>query len=229
MSIIVGCPDKTVKIFVKGADASMFNVINKSINSFVASSIASHLHTYSSLGLRTLVVAMRELNSLDFEQWQSIGIEDKLQQGVPEAIESLRQAGIKVRVLTGDKQETAISVGYSSKLLTGEMTQILISSESTESYKKSLHAAQAMSKKLVTTSAGIVALVKNNTDDMTLAIGDGANDVSMIQVANVGVGITGQEGRRAVMASDFAMGSDSWFPFCWSTGIGITTVWDTCY
>lgn len=41
---------------------------------------------------------------------------------------------------------------------------------------------------------------------MTLAIGDGANDVSMIQMADVGVGIMGQEGMQAVMASDFAIG-----------------------
>ncbi|KAG0489546.1 hypothetical protein HPP92_006409 [Vanilla planifolia] len=54
--------------------------------------------------------------------------------------------------------------------------------------------------------AGIVALIKNRTDDMTLAIGDGANDVSMIQMADVGIGISGKEGRQAVMASDFAMG-----------------------
>ncbi|KAG4983111.1 hypothetical protein JHK87_027860 [Glycine soja] len=50
------------------------------------------------------------------------------------------------------------------------------------------------------------ALVKNRTSDMTLAIGDGANDVPMIQMADVGVGISGQEGWQAVMASDFAMG-----------------------
>ncbi|KAJ6901267.1 hypothetical protein NC651_019120 [Populus alba x Populus x berolinensis] len=54
--------------------------------------------------------------------------------------------------------------------------------------------------------AGIVALLKNRTRDMTLAIGDGANDVSMIQMADVGVGISGREGQQAVMASDFAMG-----------------------
>ncbi len=40
---------------------------------------------------------------------------------------------------------------------------------------------------------------------MTLAVGDGANDVSMIQKADVGVGIAGREGMQAVMASDFAM------------------------
>jgi phospholipid-translocating ATPase len=39
----------------------------------------------------------------------------------------------------------------------------------------------------------------------TLAIGDGANDVSMLQMADVGVGICGQEGMQAVMASDFAI------------------------
>ncbi|KAG0460856.1 hypothetical protein HPP92_021153 [Vanilla planifolia] len=54
--------------------------------------------------------------------------------------------------------------------------------------------------------AGIVILIKNRTDEMTLAIGDGANDVSMIQKADVGIRISGQEGRQAVMASHFAMG-----------------------
>lgn len=54
--------------------------------------------------------------------------------------------------------------------------------------------------------AGVVDLIKSRTDEMTLAIGDGANDVSMLQMADVGVGICGQEGRQAVMASDFAMG-----------------------
>ncbi|KAF8398072.1 hypothetical protein HHK36_016999 [Tetracentron sinense] len=296
MSVILGCPDKTVKVFVKGADTSMISIIDKSLNLAVIRATETHLHAYSSLGLRTLVIGMRELSGSEFEQWQSsyesastalIGranllrrvagnvennlcilgasaIEDKLQQGVPEAIESLRQAGLKVWVLTGDKQETAISIGYSSKLLTSEMTQIIINKKSKEACRKSLEDAKVMSKKLVAMSsgtqnteggsgptgtplaliidgtslvyildteleeqlfqlasecsvvlccrvaplqkAGIVALIKNRTDDMTLAIGDGANDVSMIQMADVGIGISGQEGRQAVMASDFAMG-----------------------
>ena len=41
---------------------------------------------------------------------------------------------------------------------------------------------------------------------MTAAIGDGANDVSMIQEANVGLGIYGKEGRNAAMSADFAFG-----------------------
>ncbi|CAL5381438.1 unnamed protein product [Camellia sinensis] len=273
MSVVLGFPDKSVKVFVKGADTTML------------------------LEVKTLVVGMRELNSSELEQWQSSyetastaligraallrkvvsnvensliilgasGIEDKLQKGVPEAVESLRVAGIKVWVLTGDKQETAISIGYSSRLLTSKMTQIVINSNSKESCKKSLEDALIMSKKFMTVSgavhnntegnsgagasslalvidgtslvyiletelgdqlfqlaskcsvvlccrvaplqkAGIVDLVKNKTNDMTLAIGDGTNDVSMIQMADVGVGISGQAGQQAVMASDFSMG-----------------------
>ncbi|XP_069006033.1 phospholipid-transporting ATPase IC [Embiotoca jacksoni] len=44
-------------------------------------------------------------------------IEDRLQEGVPETIAVLQQAGIKVWVLTGDKKETAVNIGYSCKLL----------------------------------------------------------------------------------------------------------------
>ncbi|KAK1664309.1 hypothetical protein QYE76_052468 [Lolium multiflorum] len=291
MSVIIGCPDKTVKLYVKGADSSMFGITNKELDNVLATK--AHLHKYSSLGLRTLVVGMRELSQPEFLDWQSAyenastsvlgrgnllrsvatniegnihilgatGIEDKLQDGVPEAIESLRQAGMKVWILTGDKQETAISIGYSCKLLTNDMTQIVINNSSKESCKKSLEEALATTKELRVASsvgtlnpessgvilalivdgnslvyiletelqeelfkvatecsvvlccrmaplqkAGVVALIKNRTDDMTLAIGDGANDVSMIQMADVGVGISGQEGGQAVMASDFSMG-----------------------
>jgi len=53
--------------------------------------------------------------------------------------------------------------------------------------------------------AYLVRIVKERLKMHTLAIGDGANDVSMIQTADIGVGISGQEGMQAVMASDFAI------------------------
>lgn len=180
MSVILGCPDKAIKVFVKGADTSMFSIIDRSQNSNMLKVTETHLEAYSSKGLRTLVVGFRELSSSEFEQWQSSyevastalmgrasllrkvanniehhlsilgasGIEDKLQLGVPEAIESLRRANIKVWVLTGDKQETAISIGYSSRLLTSKMTQIVINNNSHESCRKSLREALVVSKKL---------------------------------------------------------------------------------
>lgn len=202
MSVIVGCPDNSVKVFVKGADNSMFGVTDKSINSVVVRNTETHLHNYSSLGLRTLVVGMRELSGPDFERWQAAyekansallgrasllrsvatsiennlsllgasGIEDKLQQGVPEAIEALRQAGIKVWVLTGDKQETAISIGYSCKLLTSQMTQIIINSNSKESCRKSLQEAMAMCKKLTSITAAAQTAEGANSLQIPLAL-----------------------------------------------------------
>ncbi|XP_060971038.1 phospholipid-transporting ATPase 1-like [Cannabis sativa] len=136
----------------------MLSVIDESVNTNIMHATEVHLLAYSSVGLRTLVVGMRELSPLEFEVWRSSfeaastslrgraaalrkvagnietnlcilsasGIEDKLQSGVPEAIESLGTAGIKVSVLTGDKQEIAISIGYSSKLMTPMMTQHVI-------------------------------------------------------------------------------------------------------
>ena len=46
---------------------------------------------------------------------------------------------------------------------------------------------------------------QNNPDKVSLAIGDGANDVSMITEANVGVGISGLEGSQAASSSDFSI------------------------
>lgn len=53
--------------------------------------------------------------------------------------------------------------------------------------------------------ADVVRLVKNHLGEITLAIGDGANDVNMIQEAHVGMGLYGKEGMQAVQASDFAL------------------------
>lgn len=51
----------------------------------------------------------------------------------------------------------------------------------------------------------MVELVRSHTDEITLAIGDGANDVAMIQKAHVGIGISGVEGLQASCASDYSI------------------------
>ncbi|CAD8148969.1 unnamed protein product [Paramecium pentaurelia] len=59
--------------------------------------------------------------------------------------------------------------------------------------------------------AEVVHLVKD-LNKITLAIGDGANDVNMIQEAHIGIGLYGNEGMRAVQSSDYALGE---FRFLW--------------
>uniref|UniRef100_A0A4W6FUG5 Phospholipid-transporting ATPase n=1 Tax=Lates calcarifer TaxID=8187 RepID=A0A4W6FUG5_LATCA len=145
-------------------------------------------------------------------------IEDKLQEGVPETIAVLSLANIKIWVLTGDKQETAVNIGYSCKMLTDDMTEVFIISGHTV---QSAHALEAdMETEFVSTAcackaviccrvtplqkAQVVELIKKHKKAVTLAIGDGANDVSMIKSAHIGVGISGQEGIQAVLASDYS-------------------------
>uniref|UniRef100_A0AAQ4S0Y4 ATPase phospholipid transporting 8B2 n=1 Tax=Gasterosteus aculeatus aculeatus TaxID=481459 RepID=A0AAQ4S0Y4_GASAC len=156
-------------------------------------------------------------------------IEDKLQEGVPETIAVLSLANIKIWVLTGDKQETAVNIGYSCKMLTDDMPEVfIISGNTVHSVRQELrlvclsaHALEAdMETEFVSTAcackaviccrvtplqkAQVVELIKKHKKAVTLAIGDGANDVSMIKSAHIGVGISGQEGIQAVLASDYS-------------------------
>uniref|UniRef100_A0A672SAB0 Phospholipid-transporting ATPase n=1 Tax=Sinocyclocheilus grahami TaxID=75366 RepID=A0A672SAB0_SINGR len=183
------------------------------------------------------------------------GIVDRLQEEVPESIEALQEAGIKVWVLTGDKQETAINIAFACKLLRPTDHILMANCDSKETCEARLHELQheirqvtkegmseddgsdcvlvidgrtldyALQKELQGSfleltcccrsviccrstplqKSQVVRLVRDKLKVMTLAIGDGANDVSMIQMADVGIGISGQEGMQAVMSSDFAI------------------------
>lgn len=70
----------------------------------------------------------------DLELLGATGIEDRLQDGVPECIASLRQAGIILWVLTGDKQETAVNIAYSCHLFTHDMEIIYLNARSKVSW-----------------------------------------------------------------------------------------------
>lgn len=196
-------------------------------------------------------------------------LEDKLQEGVPDAIETLHKAGIKLWILTGDKLQTAIEIGYSCNLLKSSMEVMILSADSLEDTRSQIEAglnkiASVLGPPLVRTGkpkdsergfvigaqasfavvidgdtlthalaaelkplflslgtqcetvvccrvspaqkALTVKLVKEGKNAMTLSIGDGANDVAMIQEANIGCGLLGLEGSQAAMSADYAFG-----------------------
>ncbi|GJE96419.1 phospholipid-translocating P-type ATPase [Phanerochaete sordida] len=229
----------------------------------------------------------RELNLLG-----ATAIEDKLQDGVPETIADLKEAGIKIWVATGDKLETAIAIGHSTNLIGNEDNVIIIrgggelgrpvysqmagavdeffpssgilnedgianniQSDANPAGPYALQRVNTGVTSIVGNDNGqrpggyvlvidgaalnealaddthkqlllrlamqceaviccrvsplqkalVVRLVKDGLGVITLAIGDGANDVSMIQAADVGVGIAGEEGLQAVNSSDYAI------------------------
>jgi magnesium-transporting ATPase (P-type) len=201
-------------------------------------------------------------------------VEDKLQEEVPESIQILRDAGIKVWVITGDKQETAVNIGIACRLISDPEKLLVLNEDCKEKLQAKVKTQlrdvgerkkqkpgfseelvidgttlslilsdQSLSKDFASLGAlcdcvlvcraspsqkaAIVTLMKNYeksklidskpwglkwtgwlqnlTDNKVLSIGDGANDVPMIQRADVGVGIVGKEGRQASNNSDFSI------------------------
>uniref|UniRef100_A0A7N8WML9 Phospholipid-transporting ATPase n=1 Tax=Mastacembelus armatus TaxID=205130 RepID=A0A7N8WML9_9TELE len=207
MSIILKFPDGRIRLYCKGADTVIYERLSRHSK-----------HKESTQAALDLIGAT--------------AIEDKLQDGVPETIAKLAKAEIKIWVLTGDKKETAENIGYSCSLLTDDMQihygedhnlfmfrflMILVAYLITNMMKCSFCPLQidfvdmaceceAVICCRVTPKqkANVVSLVKKYKKAVTLSIGDGANDVNMIKTADIGVGISGQEGMQAVMSSDYA-------------------------
>uniref|UniRef100_A0A3Q1EZ03 Phospholipid-transporting ATPase n=1 Tax=Acanthochromis polyacanthus TaxID=80966 RepID=A0A3Q1EZ03_9TELE len=142
------------------------------------------------------------------------GIEDRLQENVPDTIMALREAGIQVWVLTGDKPETAVNIGYACRLLEeedllvidGRTLTMALSPDLQERFVDLAKRCRSVLCCRVTPlqKSRVVKVIREKLKVMTLAV-DGANDVNMIQAADIGIGISGQEGMQAVMASDFAI------------------------
>ncbi|XP_017324395.1 phospholipid-transporting ATPase ID isoform X1 [Ictalurus punctatus] len=324
MSVIVRTPEGHIRLYCKGADTVLFERLHPS-NHELMNITSDHLNEYACDGLRTLVLAYKDLSERQWEDWEeryrgadkatdcredrladtyeeieqdmmllgATAIEDKLQEGVAETIAILSLANIKIWVLTGDKQETAVNIGYSCKMLTEDMTEIfIVNGHTVQSVRADLRKARERMMESARTRDGgkeaetqelgngfesdaakqipnlekgaqpqslptlvlesiggefalvisghslahalesdmeqefletacackaviccrvtplqkalVVELIKRHKKAVTLAIGDGANDVSMIKTAHIGVGISGQEGIQAVLASDYS-------------------------
>ncbi len=204
--------------------------------------------TTSLLNRQELIEKAAELIEHDLELAGATAIEDKLQNGVPETIDKLRRAKIKIWMLTGDKRETAINIGHSCRLIKDYSTVTVLDHEDGEVKQKIASAmlniasggvahsvivvdGQTLSTieadiplkvlfvdlAIITNSviccraspsqkAGLVRTVRHKVKkSVTLAIGDGANDIAMIQEAHVGIGITGKEGLQASRTSDYSI------------------------
>lgn len=271
MSVIVKGPDDKIKIYTKGADTVIFErLINNNLKEVTTQHLQRFAHDgfrtlccayaiidedrykqwcikfknanleYGETKTTQVEACYAELER-DLILLGATAIEDKLQDDVPETIDTLLKAGINFWLLTGDKQETAINIGFSCKLLSRRMPLILINEESFDATRelvtdttsspdsalvidgRSLEYALspdlkrefmriALNCKSVICcrvspfqKAEMVDLVKDLTGEVTLAIGDGANDVAMIRTANIGVGISGTEGLQAAHSADYTI------------------------
>lgn len=245
MSVVVR-HNGVLKLYTKGADSAIVARLSK--DQPFLKFISGKTNEMSKNGLRSLMFAMRILPEsilrklpleasieTDLTLIGLTGIEDKLQDYVPETIASLRFGGIKFVLLTGDKVETAeniarscgmieesITLASNEKFRIAEVRRILEKNpelslvidgsivdiqEHREVISNIITREQSTVFCRVTPGqkAQVVRMVKEQ-GKMTLAVGDGANDVNMIMEAHVGVGIYGQEGMRAAQVSNYAIG-----------------------
>uniref|UniRef100_A0A672N8D3 Phospholipid-transporting ATPase n=1 Tax=Sinocyclocheilus grahami TaxID=75366 RepID=A0A672N8D3_SINGR len=282
MSVIVRSPEGKLTLYCKGADTIIYERLHPSssklittehLNEYAGEGLRTLALAYKDLdedefekwkerhheASTTVEDREAKLDTIYEEIEKDLlllgasAVEDKLQDGVPQTIEQLAKADIKIWVLTGDKQETAENIGYSCNMLREEMKEIFIVAANTAEEVREELKSRLLGKKsqvvedekvdgeyglvinghslafalqkdmhleLLRTAcmcqtviccrvtplqkAQVVELVKKHKKAVTLAIGDGANDVSMIKTAHIGVGISGQEGMQAVLSSDFS-------------------------
>lgn len=279
MSVIMRTPSGKIRLYCKGADTVIYDrladssrykdITLKHLEQFATEGLRTlcfavadisqslyqqwqEVHHRACTSLQNRALKMEESYELIEKNLQLLGataIEDKLQDHVPETIETLMKADIKIWILTGDKQETAINIGHSCKLLTKNMGLLVINEETLDGTRETLshHCSMlgealhkendcaliidgktlkyaltfgvrqyfldlALSCKAVICcrvsplqKSEVVEMVKKQVKVITLAIGDGANDVGMIQTAHVGVGISGNEGLQAANSSDYSI------------------------
>ncbi|DBB09563.1 hypothetical protein WJX82_007159 [Trebouxia sp. C0006] len=287
MSILCRLPDGRVRLYCKGADSMIYarlapeQEVEQASQPHLAEMAREGLRTLC-LGQRDItdrefqvwsssyheasvalqgreeaVAAQAEAIETKLTLLGATAVEDRLQEGVPQAISTLSAAGIKVWVLTGDKLETAISISLSCHLFTHDTKLMIIRehdlADGREAVSEALLIKATEANRINTEeqqqgrrpNVGLViegaalatALLRHNSQPflglcqacqgvvccrvtpmqkaqvvslvkrsgaITLGIGDGANDVGMIQAAHIGVGISGREGRAAVLASDYA-------------------------
>ncbi|XP_011702092.1 PREDICTED: probable phospholipid-transporting ATPase IIB isoform X1 [Wasmannia auropunctata] len=187
------------------------------------------------------VAAVVESLEREMELLCVTGVEDRLQDRVRPTLEVLRNAGIKIWMLTGDKLETATCIAKSSRLVSRSQglhvfksvvtrtdahlelntfrkkqdCALVISGDSLEVclqyYEQEFLELACGSPAVVccrcspTQKAEVVSLIQRHTGKRTAAVGDGGNDVSMIQAADAGIGLEGLEGRQASLAADFSI------------------------
>ena len=180
------------------------------------------------------------------------GVEDLLQDDVAMTIDNLRNAGMKVWMLTGDKVETAtcisISAGIKAKnhkiftirndefaheslagdiiklkelfreyqkktdiepnifIIDGDTLDLALKNCEEDFFRTSMQAPSVVCCRCSPTQKRIIVkTIKKYTNARTAAVGDGGNDVAMIQEADVGIGIVGKEGLQASLAADYSI------------------------
>uniref|UniRef100_A0A5F7ZH48 Phospholipid-transporting ATPase n=1 Tax=Macaca mulatta TaxID=9544 RepID=A0A5F7ZH48_MACMU len=215
MSVIVKTQEGDILLFCKGADSAVFpRVQNHEIELTKV-----HVERNAMDGYRTLCVAFKEIAPDDYERINRQLIEAKM---------ALQDREEKMEKVFDDIETNMNLIGATAVedkawtehqeyglIIDGSTLSLILNSsqDSSSNNYKSIFLQICMKCTAVLCcrmaplqKAQIVRMVKNlKGSPITLSIGDGANDVSMILESHVGIGIKGKEGRQAARNSDYSV------------------------
>ncbi|XP_009326539.1 PREDICTED: phospholipid-transporting ATPase ID-like, partial [Pygoscelis adeliae] len=190
MSVIVRSPEGKIRLYCKGADTILLERLHP-INQDLTNVTTDHLNEYAGEGRLEVREELRKAREKMMDASRSMGngfsYQEKLSSSkLTSVLEAI--AGEYALVINGHSLAHALEADMEVEFLeTACACKAVICCRVTPLQK-----------------AQVVELVKKYKKAVTLAIGDGANDVSMIKTAHIGVGISGQEGIQAVLASDYS-------------------------
>ncbi|XP_023570818.1 phospholipid-transporting ATPase IB [Octodon degus] len=216
MSIIVRTPTGQLRLYCKGADTVIYERLSK--DSLFMEETLTHLKLFATEGLRTLCVAYADLSEEQYQHWlmdyksASIVLQNRIQR-LEECYDTIEKT--THHMIYQNCQDLGNMLGKENDLaliIDGETLKYAMGiGIKTDFLNLALSCRAVLCCRLSPLQkAEIVDMVKKNVRAITLAIGDGANDVGMIQRAHVGVGISGNEGMQATNNSDYAIAQFSY-------------------
>nr|CAD7426833.1 unnamed protein product [Timema monikensis] len=229
MSVIARVPGGQIKLYCKGADTVIYERLSPDCQEYRDITLR-HLEEFATEGLRTLCCAVTDISEEAYEEWKetfykastSLQYRERKLEDAANLIENnltlLGATAIEDKLQDQNTRETIArhSSDFGDQLRKPNEVALVIDGK-TLKYALSCDTRREFLDLCISCNvviccrvspiqkAEVVELITMHTKCVTLAIGDGANDVAMIQKAHVGVGISGVEGLQAACASDYSI------------------------
>ncbi|XP_071690097.1 putative calcium-transporting ATPase 11, plasma membrane-type isoform X1 [Rutidosis leptorrhynchoides] len=216
MSVLVALPNGKLRAFCKGASEIILNVCDKIVNGDGETvelsdkqrkAITDVINNFACEALRTICLAFKDIetgSSSDeipengYAIIAVVGIKDPVRPGVKEAVKTCLDAGIMVRMVTGDNIHTAKAIAKECGILTPGGLAIEgpeFREKTPEQLKEIIPRLQVMARSLPLDKHKLVTFLRNEFKEVVAVTGDGTNDAPALHEADIGLamGIAGTE------------------------------------
>ncbi|XP_023761584.1 putative calcium-transporting ATPase 11, plasma membrane-type isoform X1 [Lactuca sativa] len=216
MSVLVALPGGKLRAFCKGASEIILSLCDKiitddgeimEISDKQRKAITDVINGFACDALRTICLAFRDLDTgsssdnipeTNYTIIAVVGIKDPVRPGVKEAVKTCLDAGIIVRMVTGDNINTAKAIARECGILTADGLAIegpVFREKSVDQLKDIIPRLQVMARSLPLDKHKLVTLLRNEFKEVVAVTGDGTNDAPALHEADIGLamGIAGTE------------------------------------